>query len=591
MDTLSRSKQGVVTATISKNIPTNVRPPTIIFNPPEPDSRLNNTLQLACCLELLRPSYELDDILHPTARNWLLLYKNEQDERDRLKALATNVIRAFKRDEFKDSKAVTEIVYLAPVLENEGFRYLLKEFYSGIDQSGLLDVHQLEGIAHLIQDSGCISCTDAMADANVSGVGREKIYEPLSSYLNGLKSSSDPYLVYQAAYAYQALLCVPDDEPLWQASFRRVGKVIQGVSGLVSAVKGIDLNGFVDGLKNIQQGLAGVSEIAQIVKNSYEGATSLAQGGQGFFACLQEGFSFNCKCAWYSALRGADILIQDGKLAEFRKVVCEEPCRRDAAFQWGVCQRLGEVAANSMWDTEMRHNATEFLIEIYQNDIVWDHHAIVKQWILSILMQLSSLPGDVTKLRVWDTETGGCLHILIGHDVGVYSVMYSPEGGQITSGSMDGSLKVWDLERRMCLWTLAGHNHMINRIVYSPRGDLVVSASDDESVRLWDVASGRCRAVIQDCGGTVNDIIWIEASGVNYLIAGCSDKFVRVWQVEVDDGQCHITLSWMTTKDELNVQDTVIEGAQELSRLNERLLKQRGAVVEPVPHPSPVTNE
>ncbi|KAK3819960.1 MAG: hypothetical protein J3Q66DRAFT_164906 [Benniella sp.] len=305
--TLSRSKQGDFTATISKSIfLTNVRPPTIVFNPPEPDTRLNDTLQLAFCLELLQSSYEPDDILDPAVRNWLLLNKNEQDERERLKALTTDVIREFKRDELKDSKAVTEVTYLAPVLENDDFRYLLKEFYSGIDQSGLLDVHQLEGLAHLIQgaDPGYLDSDDlvkvlsllstrlkdthqqstnhlyqltvavshvldAMADANVSGVGREKIHEPLSSYLDELKSSSDPYLVYQAAYAYQGLLCIPDGESLWQASFRRAGKVIQGVSGLVSAVKAIDLNGFVDGLKNIQQGLAGASEIAQIVKDSY----------------------------------------------------------------------------------------------------------------------------------------------------------------------------------------------------------------------------------------------------------------------------------------------------------------------------------
>jgi hypothetical protein len=180
---------------------------------------------------------------------------------------------------------------------------------------------------------------------------------------------------------------------MWQATLRRTGRVIQGVSGLVSAVKSVDLNGFVEGLKDIQQGLAGASEIVQTVKNAYDGATSLAQGGQGFFECRQEGFSFKRKCAWYSALRGADTLIQDGQLAGFRKLVCEAPCRRDAAFQWGVCQRLGEVAANQMWDTETRQSAIVFLAEIYRNDVVWGHQANVKHWILNIFMQLSSLPG------------------------------------------------------------------------------------------------------------------------------------------------------------------------------------------------------
>ncbi|KAK3813343.1 MAG: hypothetical protein J3Q66DRAFT_371880 [Benniella sp.] len=430
---VSPIKQVSDTATIPTNIfPTNIRPPTIAFRPPEPDARLNDTPQLACCLALLQSSYHPDDILDPTARTWLHTTTNDPDEQERLKTLATDVIRAFKRDEFKDAKSVTEVVYLAPVLENDDFRYLLKEFYSGIDQSGLLDIHQLEGLANLVQSanhSGYIDADDlvkvlellstrlrdthqqsthhlhqltmavshvldAMADANVNGLDREKIHEPLSLYLDELKKSSDPYLVYQAAYAYQALLCVPDNESLWQATLRRGGKVMQGVSGLVSAVKGIDFNGFIRGLENIQQGLAGAAEIVQIVVSAYEGASSLAESGQGFFECLKEGLSFSHKSAWYSALRGADTLIREGQLSEFKKLICEAPCRCDPAFQWGVCQRLGFIAADSMWDLETRQSAIAFLGEIYRDDVAWGYQPNVKQWIVNILMQLTSLPGS-----------------------------------------------------------------------------------------------------------------------------------------------------------------------------------------------------
>ncbi|KAF9347919.1 hypothetical protein BGX34_002810, partial [Mortierella sp. NVP85] len=428
---VSRTNQRNI-ATVSRTIfPTNMGPPTIVFVPPKPDSRLNDIIQLVTCLGLLQDSYQPDDILDPVARNWLLLTKNEQDERDRLKVLATDVIRAFKRDEFKDAKSVTEVVYLAPVLESDDFRYLLKEFYSGIDQSGLLDVHQLEGLAHLIQGANpgyldsddlvkvlsllstrlrdthkqstnhlyqltlAVShVLDAMADTSVKGVNREKIHEPLTLHLEELKGSSDPYLVYQAAYAYQALLCVPDDESLWQATLRRSGKVIQGVSGLVRAVKALDMYGFIEGLGKIQEGLAGTSEIVQTVQIAYDEAVSLAQGGQGFYSCLKEGLSFNRKCAWYTALRGADELIRDGQLAVFRKLVCEAPCRRDAAFQWGVCQRLGQIAANSMWNAETRHNAIAFLGEMYRDDEVWGSQVSVKQWIVNILLQLSTVHGS-----------------------------------------------------------------------------------------------------------------------------------------------------------------------------------------------------
>ncbi|KAK3807633.1 MAG: hypothetical protein J3Q66DRAFT_374382 [Benniella sp.] len=423
------------TAAMPHNIFThNLRPPSIVFRPPQPDTRLDDTPQLAYCLGLLQSSHEPDETLDPAAYKWLQVTKSDVDEKERLRALATDVIRAFKRDEFKDAKAVIEVVYLAPVLETDDFRYLVKEFYSGIEQSGLLDIHQLEGLARLIQDadpthldaddlvkildliSSRLKDThhqspqhiyqltltvshvlDAMADANVKDLDREKLHEPLSLYLDGLKRSNDSYLVYQAAYAYQALQYVPDNETLWQATLRRTGKVVKGVSGLVSAVKGLDLNGFVDGLKDIQQGLAGASEAIQTVKTAFDGVSSLAEGGQGFMECLKEGLSFKRKCAWYPALRGADTLIREGQLASFRTLVCEAPCRQDPAFQWGVCQRLGEMAVNSMWDADTRRGAVAFIGEMYQNDAVWGDQANVKQWILNVLMQISSSPGVETE--------------------------------------------------------------------------------------------------------------------------------------------------------------------------------------------------
>ncbi|KAG0233266.1 hypothetical protein BGX31_004884 [Mortierella sp. GBA43] len=381
---------------------------------------------------LLQTSQSPNDVLDPVARDWLLATQNDTDERERLDKVATDVIIEFKRDEIKDVNAVAEVICLAPVLGKDEFRILLRQFYDGIDQSSMLNLPQLQGLAQVIQgaSTGFLDSDDlvkilellserlrdthrqsshhiyeltlavshvldAMADIRVKGLDREKLHEPLSGYLDGLKGSSDPYLVYQAAYAYQALQCVPDNETLWQATLRRTGKVIQGASGLVSAAKALDLNGFVEGLGNIQQGLAGVPKAFQLAKSAYGDVAALAKSGKNFMSCLKEGLSFERKQAWYSAIRGADVLIRNGQLAGFKKLVCEAPCRRDPAFQWGVCQRLGEIAASTMWDTDTRSGAVAFLGEIYQNDAVWGQQTNIKQWILNILMQLATTAEDL----------------------------------------------------------------------------------------------------------------------------------------------------------------------------------------------------
>ncbi|KAK3818644.1 MAG: WD40-repeat-containing domain protein [Benniella sp.] len=412
----------------------NVNPPGVVFTPPQADERLKDIRQLAACLNLLQLSHSPDDVLGPVAHDWLQAVKNDADEQERLKLLATEVIRGFVGDEIKDSKAVAEVMCLAPVIDEQSFRFLLLQFYSGVDHSDLLNINHLQGLADLIHgaDPGYLNSDDlvkilelfstrvrethgqspsyiyqltlaishvldAMADTKVTGLNREKLHTPLGSYLDKLRGSSDPYLVYQAAYAYQALQFVPDDETPWQAAMRRTGKVIQGVSGLVSAVKGLDLNGLMEGLESIQQGVAGASAVFTMAKTAYKDAMSLAEGGKDFVDSLKESFTFDQKRAWYPALRGMDTLIRDGHLVKFKTLVSEAPCRRDLAFQWGVCQRLGEIAANPLWRVDTRRDAVSFLVELYRNDTEWGQQVDVKKWILTILIQLSSLSGSVAQ--------------------------------------------------------------------------------------------------------------------------------------------------------------------------------------------------
>ncbi|KAK3807349.1 MAG: hypothetical protein J3Q66DRAFT_392643 [Benniella sp.] len=428
----------VLPHTFDENIP----PPTDQMKLPEPDERLNNAQQLVSCLGLLKVARLPDTKLEPIALKWVQTTEKDTDEQERLYDMAMDVIRAFKREEIKDAKVVAEVVCLAPVLDKDTFRDLLGEFHSGIKNSDLLDFQQLEGLAQLIQgaDHGYLSADDlvkilgllstrlmnthqqssehmyqltmavsnvldAMADTKVTDLDREKLHEPLSSYLSGLVKSSDPFLVYQAAYAYQALLCVPDDETKWQAAMRRTGKVIQGVSGLVSAVKGLDLIKFIEGLEDIQKGVSGVASVIDTAKSAYDGVTSLIAGGKGFMDSIKEGLSFAQQRAWYSSLRAADALIRDAELATFKKLICEVPCRLDPAFQWGVCQRLGEMAANPKWDEATRRNAIAFLGEIYRNDEMWGQQPSVKQWILNILMQLSSSSRESPQLLATVAET------------------------------------------------------------------------------------------------------------------------------------------------------------------------------------------
>jgi len=398
---------------------------------PTVQGRLSSVTQLVHSLDLLRSSQSPEEPLDQSERTWLKEIEQDTDEQERLKEIATNLIREFAREELKDATVVAEVICIVPVLEERDLQQLLQLLFLGIEQSKLLNSSLLEGLAHLVQSASpghlnadnlvkILELTserledthiqsadyinqltltvshvlDAMADSNVKGLNREELHAPLATYLRGLASNSDPYLIYQAAYASQALLYVPDDETPLQATLRRSGKVVKGVSGLVSAVKGLDLNEFVEGLSHIQEGLAGASEVFTLAKNAYEDVSTLAKSGKQLWDSLNEGLSFSRKRAWYPALRCVDVLLRNGQLIEFERLIREVSCRRDPAFQWGICLRLGEMAANPECDDESRKSAIAFLGEMYRNDIVWGQQANIKKLIVSILMQLASQSGS-----------------------------------------------------------------------------------------------------------------------------------------------------------------------------------------------------
>ncbi|KAF8978613.1 hypothetical protein BGZ46_006274 [Entomortierella lignicola] len=430
------------TVLVPKNIfDRDITSPITKYPLPEVDSRINNTPQLVYCLSLLQPSLVSTDQLDEIENKWIQARATDLVERKRLQALATDLIREFVREEFKKPDVVAEVVSLAPVLDQDDFRSLLKVFVDGIDHSVLLKLHLLDGLARLVSNaphgyidsddmvkilerlnerlkdtheqsiehlyrlSATIShVLDGMVDSQVKGLKREQLHEPLSDYLKRLQTSSDLSLVYQAAYAQQALQHVPDDETILQSMLRRTGKVIKGISGMVSAVRAVDINRFMDSLQTIQDGLATTKDTVVFLKDVYQDVKTLAKGGQDLLKNLQEGFSLSRKSAWYPALRVLDRLLLEGKLVEFDRLIREAPCRHDAAFQLGVCQRLGNLAVNIIWAVSTRQCAVSFLGELYRDDVTWQKESDIKQQILSTFLYLTRSPDIMISSHALDVS-------------------------------------------------------------------------------------------------------------------------------------------------------------------------------------------
>lgn len=73
-------------------------------------------------------------------------------------------------------------------------------------------------------------------------------------------------------------------------------------------------------------------------------------------------------------------------------------------------------------------------------------------------------------LRVWDTESGQCLHILEGHSSRIWDVSSNDAGTTVASASGDSTVKIWDIKssKASCRATLSGHSGDVYTVKYHP---------------------------------------------------------------------------------------------------------------------------
>ncbi|KAF9387857.1 hypothetical protein BGX21_000447, partial [Mortierella sp. AD011] len=499
----------------------NITPPVAKYALPKPNELVTSTPQLAYCLSLLHPSMISVEGLDQSERDWLQDGTIDFDEKERLLKMATDLVRAFAQDELKKPDVVAEVVSLAAVLVPDDFRGLLQAFVDGIDQSMLLETHLLNGFSQLIRNApqGCVDTDDlvkilkllnarlknthkqsarhtyrlastisqvldSMVDCQVKGLSREQLHEPLSDYLKELQQNPDPYLVYQAAYAYQALQYIPDDETILQSMMRRTGKAVQGISGVVSAVKALDLVEFIEGLQDIQQGLTGAEKAIELVSDAYLNAAALAKNGQELLASLKEGFNFKHKGSWYPALRGLDRLVQEGRFADFERLAREAPCQQDPAFRWGVCLRLGEIAANNIWDLKIRKYAFNFLRQLYEDNANNGQQVNIRQWIFCILNQLAEsfediVEGSADELLQEARANGdsGKGNLYYGYSLVQHHQMVTPPPMKFPL--LDRVQNKSDVEAPLLKLRLERLNDRSSNVYISPRAKATPRATDD----------------------------------------------------------------------------------------------------------------
>jgi WD40 repeat protein len=109
---------------------------------------------------------------------------------------------------------------------------------------------------------------------------------------------------------------------------------------------------------------------------------------------------------------------------------------------------------------------------------------------------------NVYDIKLWSMESRKVMATTkVNGANGLTSMAFSPDGTQLASGSLDGTVRLWDVRNTQAppflLGNFSGHRLNVEDVAFSPDGATLASASDDGTIGLWDT-----RGVI--LGGAAN---------------------------------------------------------------------------------------
>ena len=142
-----------------------------------------------------------------------------------------------------------------------------------------------------------------------------------------------------------------------------------------------------------------------------------------------------------------------------------------------------------------------------------------------------SSPPPMTARRGcgWPTAAAQPL-VLRGHENGVWSAGFSPDGTRIVTASADKTARVWMADGSGAPVVLRGHENRVTSAGFSPDGTRIVTASGDNTARVW-MADGSGEPVV--LRGHENGV-WsagFSPDGTR-IVTASADKTARVWMAD-----------------------------------------------------------
>jgi WD40 repeat protein len=92
------------------------------------------------------------------------------------------------------------------------------------------------------------------------------------------------------------------------------------------------------------------------------------------------------------------------------------------------------------------------------------------------------------KIRVWDQNSGGLVHVLEGHRFGTNAIAFLRDGTTLVSGGGDGMLRFWRVKTGQQTLRLDGQSTALLSLACSADGKSLAAIAIDSDVRLWELS-------------------------------------------------------------------------------------------------------
>lgn len=140
-------------------------------------------------------------------------------------------------------------------------------------------------------------------------------------------------------------------------------------------------------------------------------------------------------------------------------------------------------------------------------------------------------------IRLWDSQTYAALNTLSGHKGLVTALAYSPDGRTIVSASNDKTIIIWNADTGEIIHTVDGYSEIVTTLSYSQDGKTIASASggtiaSDGQIRILDATNGALLTILSGHSKGINSITYSPDSKV--IISGSDDETLRWWDVKID---------------------------------------------------------